>query len=189
MIWIIVIILLFIWFGIDHSNRLKKFELIDKEKRGKEEELNELLRHNYPHLYYNFKEELLSFHEAKEFYKNRPAILGSPFKDMRQVANWRDAAKLIKFDYPNNKNVEKIIDDVRKYTLDFARNVKESKEITEHELEFVSYEVWGTLYSELERYKDLNLDGNNPNEAPIVSSMAEDWFEEYLIFLPDKKLN
>ncbi len=76
MTWIIAIILIFIAAQLIHSNKLKERKL-EAEKEAKEEkETDDLLKHKYPHLFYDMKDELRSYYHNlleynKDFKKSR----------------------------------------------------------------------------------------------------------------------
>ena len=184
MIWIIVIILIFIAIQLIRSNRLKERKL-EMETEGKEEnEVNDLLKHKYPHLFYEMKDELRSYyHNLVEYNKDFKRALEYHIdtRDDLIVSNTQILKKIqvLINESKNKKELEDKMIEMVKYSRNFFENLSKQRDITEEEKSFISFLVWD------------RIDENIPMPERILELDKDTikwWHEDYESFFPIKKL-
>lgn len=130
-----------------------------------------ILKLEYPSLYSSCKDAIkeysddLDFYEIPEEYKTnfRKHLDKDKGLNNRNVKNWKDIKKIIDIDYisksENQNDLNTIINSFLDYTDKFTKQIKNTKKITDKELEFILFSVWEGLFLSLEEngnFGDVN---------------------------------
>lgn len=183
MTWIIVIVLIVIAVQLMNSNKLKERKL-EMEKEAKEEaEIDDLLKHRYPHIFHEMKDKLRSYYYAWQEYNEdfeRALKYHIDTRDDLIVSNTQIMMKIQREYIDGNKNQKKLEDkmiDIVKYSRNFFENLSKQRDITQEEKSFISFLVWDRIdenISEAEKILELDMD------------TIKWWHEEYEDFFSKK---
>lgn len=182
MTWIIAIILIFIAIQLIRSNKLKEHKL-ELEKQAKEEaEVDDLLKHKYPHIFHEMKDKLRSYHYAWQEYNKdfeRAMEYHTDTRDDLIVSNTQILKKIQKLinESKDKKKLENKMIEIVKYSRSFFENLSKNRDITESEKNYISFLVWDRIdenISEAEKILELDMD------------TIKWWHEEYEDFFSKK---
>jgi hypothetical protein len=189
---ILIIILGFIGYQLYRRNELIKAEIINVKESEKQKEVDELLKAQYPHIFFDFKEEIRNYYEDSQRVQEREkgAI---EYAEKPENISWGDLLgdnydlstnplTMIRYLKEENKDNKKKIEYFDKLDKSFAEIYQKAKKesiLTERELWFFCYKFWKKILDDEKSEKPEDKNQFLDTKYKLIIDSYSDLLNQY----------